>query len=257
MSIDLEVRNCIATITLNRPERINALDEAHYQALSEAWIEVRDNPEIRVAIVTGAGDRGFCAGADIKSYSPTSRGWADLWQTQRQPLLNRGLEVWKPIIAAVHGYCVGGGMTLMLATDIRVASTDAIFGLSEVRRGVIAANGGTQRVAQQLPYAIGMELLLSGENIGVERAAQFGLVNAVVDRDQLMPKAWEYAEKIAGNAPLAVQASKELAVKGRDMDLAAGLRMEQLVARTLRKTKDAAEGRNAFVEKRPPNFRGE
>lgn len=257
MAIDFAIKDHIATITLNRPERLNALDEQHYQALSDAWIEVRDNPDIRVAIVTGAGDRAFCVGADIKSYSPASRGWADLWLTQRQPLLNRGLEVWKPIISAVHGYCLGGGLTLMLATDIRIATPDAKFGLSEVKRGIVAANGGTQRIAQQLPYPIAMEMLLGGGTMDADRAAHFGLVNKVVPGEDLMAEAQRYAENIAANAPLAVQASKELAVRSRDVDTATGLRLEQMVARTLRQTEDAQEGRLAFIEKRQPKFTGQ
>jgi enoyl-CoA hydratase/carnithine racemase len=145
----------------------------------------------------------------------------------------------------------------MLATDLRVATPDARFGLSEVKRGIIAANGGTQRIAQQLPHAIAMEMLLCGGTIDAQRAAHFGLVNVVVDRPDLMAKALEYATQIAANAPLAVQASKELAVRSRDMDMATGLRMEQTVARSLRHTEDASEGRTAFIEKRQSNFRGQ
>ncbi|MGF6935471.1 E-phenylitaconyl-CoA hydratase [Paraburkholderia sp. UCT70] len=257
MSVNFSVEDHIATITLNRPERLNALDEEHYAALSAAWIEVRDNDDIRVAIVTGAGEKAFCVGADLKSYNPATRGWADLWLTQRQSLLNRGLEVWKPVIAAVNGYCLGGGLTMMLATDLRFATPSATFGLSEVQRGLIAANGGTQRIARQLPHAIAMEMLLEGTAISAERAAHFGLVNAVVSPAELMVTARAHAERIAANAPLAVQASKELATRSHDVDLSSGLRMEQTMARTLRHTRDAAEGRQAFAEKRRALFTGE
>jgi E-phenylitaconyl-CoA hydratase len=145
----------------------------------------------------------------------------------------------------------------MLATDIRIATPDAKFGLSEVKRGIVAANGGTQRIAQQLPYPIAMEMLLGGGTMDADRAAHFGLVNKVVPREDLMAEAQRYAENIAANAPLAVQASKELAVRSRDVDTATGLRLEQMVARTLRQTEDAQEGRLAFIEKRQPKFTGQ
>ena len=123
MAIDYSLSDeGIALITINRPERLNAMDAEHYKALSQAWITVRDDPAVRVAIVTGAGERSFSTGADIKSFLTAPPGWSEMWLTQRDQLLNRGLEVWKPVIAAVNGYCVGGGMTLMLATDIRIAA---------------------------------------------------------------------------------------------------------------------------------------
>jgi len=256
MSIDLDVKDGIATIVINRPEVHNALDIEHYAALSDAWKRVRDDGEIRVAIVTGAGDRAFCAGADIKTFLTRKSEWSDVWQTQRDQLLNRGLEVWKPIIAAVNGFCVGGGMTMLLATDIRVASEHASFGLSEVKRGFIAGNGGTQRILQQIPYCIGMEMLLTGDAIDARRAKVWGLINHVVPHGDLMTTALDYARRIAANAPLAVQAAKELAVRSRDVDTNTGLRIEQLMVRILRETEDAKEGPTAFREKRKPSFRG-
>ena len=147
-------------------------------------------------------------------------------------------------------------MTLMLATDIRIAATHATFGLSEVKRGIIAANGGTQRILAQVPYAIGMEMLLVGGTFDAAAAERWGLVNRVVPLDELLPTALDYARKIAANGPLAVRAAKELAVRGRDMSLADGLRMEQLVARILNASDDVHEGTAAFAEKRPPRFRG-
>ncbi|MBI3938281.1 MAG: enoyl-CoA hydratase/isomerase family protein, partial [Betaproteobacteria bacterium] len=146
MSIDLSVTDHVALITLNRPERLNALDAEHYKALSEAWMRVRDDHDSRVAIVTGAGEKSFSAGADLKSWANRPAPLSEMWLTQRDQLLNRGLEVWKPVIAAVNGYCLAGGMTLLLATDIRIAVPNATFGLSEVKRGFIAGSGGTQRI---------------------------------------------------------------------------------------------------------------
>ncbi len=257
MSIDLDVlEDGIATVTINRPEKRNALDAEHYRRLSEVWTQVRDDDAIRVVVLTGAGDKVFSAGADLKSWVGRRVEMSALWQTQREMLLNRGLEVWKPVVAAVNGHCVAGGMTLLMATDIRVTASHATFGLSEVRRGIIAANGGTQRLPQQLPYAIAMEMLLTGDAIDAETAARWGLVNRVVPADQVMRKALEFARKIAGNAPLAVQAAKELALRGSSQSLATGLRLEQFVNHILQRTEDAAEGKAAFAEKRPPRFNG-
>ncbi len=256
MAIDVTVSDGICTIVINRPERLNAMDAEHYAALSQAWCRVRDDAGIRVAIVTGAGQKAFTTGADIKSFLTGPPGFDEMWLTQRDPLLNRGLEVWKPVIAAVNGYCLGGGMTLMLATDIRVAAAHATFSLAEVKRGVIPGNGGTQRILKQLPHAIAMELLLTGDAIDAETAARWGLINKVVAADKLMDTAFDYARRIAANAPLALQAAKELALRGRDMDLATGLRMEQVVNRLLMATDDAREGPAAFAEKRPPQFKG-
>ncbi|PHK94402.1 enoyl-CoA hydratase [Pseudoroseomonas rhizosphaerae] len=257
MSIDLDIdAEGIATITINRPERRNALDAAHYAGLTDAWMRVRDDPAVRCAIVTGAGDKSFSAGADIKDFIGRRQELSDHWLTQKGQLLNRGLEVWKPVIAAVNGFCVGGGMTLLLATDIRIAVPHATFGLSEVKRGVIAGNGGTQRVMRQLPHAIAMEMLLTGDAIDAARAERWGLVNAVVPPEELMPAARAFARRIAANAPLAVQAAKELGLRSRDMPLADGLRLEQMVSRILQGSEDVKEGRAAFAEKRPPRFEG-
>jgi|TARA_B110000503_G_scaffold56263_2_gene90177 E-phenylitaconyl-CoA hydratase len=257
MAIDFHVSDeGIALITINRPERLNAMDADHYQALSKAWQTVRDDPEIRVAIVTGAGARSFTTGADIKSFLTAPSDLSEMWLTQRDQLLNRGLEVWKPVVAAVNGYCLGGGMTLLMATDIRVAADHATFSLAEVKRGVIAGNGGTQRVLDQLPYAVAMEMLLTGEGIDATAAERWGLVNKVVPMADLLETAYSYARRIAANAPLAVQAAKELAVRSRDMDLTTGLRLEAVINRMLLQTDDAKEGPAAFSDKRTPAFKG-
>jgi E-phenylitaconyl-CoA hydratase len=257
MSIDLEVdKDGVATVTINRAEVHNALDAEHYAAISKAWQTVRDDPLIRCAILTGSGDKAFSAGADIKSVLTMTQNWSDVWLTQKDQLLNRGLEVWKPIIAAVNGFCMGGGMTMLFATDMRVASEHATFSLSEVKRGIIAGNGGTQRTLQQLPWCIGMEMLLTGDAIDAATAQRWGLVNQVVPQAEVMPRALEYARRIAANAPLAVQAAKELAIRSLDMDLASGLRLEQMMSRLLKETADLKEGAAAFAEKRKPVFKG-
>lgn len=256
MSIDVEIDDGVAVVTLNRPERLNAMDAEAYEQLSRAWKRVRDDDAIRAAVVTGAGERAFTTGADLKSFVTDPADLSRFWQTQADQLLNRGLEVWKPVIAAVNGYCLGGGLTLLLATDVRYATPSATFGLAEVKRGIIAGNGGTQRLLEQLPYPVAMDLLLSGGSMDAATAARWGLVNAVVERDELLPTALAKARQIAANAPLAVQAAKELALRSRDVDRAGGLRLEQTMNRLLQQTQDAVEGPAAFAEKRDPRFVG-
>jgi E-phenylitaconyl-CoA hydratase len=257
MSIDLEIiEDGIALITINRPDKRNAFDAEHYAALSKAWERVRDDAAIRVAIITGAGDKAFSAGADLKSFIGRQVPLADHWLTQKDLLLNRGLEIWKPVIAAVNGACLAGGMTLMLATDIRVCAPHATFSVAEVKRGIIAGNGGTLRTIAQLPHAIAMELLLTGDAIDATEAARWGLVNKVVPAERLIDEAVAYARRIAANAPLAVQAAKEIALRAPELGLAAGLRMEQFVNKVLMASADSKEGAQAFAEKRPARFTG-
>ena len=252
-----EVEDHLARITINRPEKMNAMDPETYAALSEAWIRVRDDEEVWAALVTGAGEDAFSAGADLDStIQPGERGWAEFWRTQEEMILNRGLEVWKPVIAAVNGYCLAGGMTLLLATDIRVASEDATFSLAEVKRGILPGNGGTQRTVQQLPRPIAMEMLLTGDPIDSAEAERWGLVNEVVPGDEVVETAEAYAERITSNAPLAVQAIKELGVRSRNLPTSEGLRLEESFQRHLMATEDAEEGVTAFRENREPNFEG-
>lgn len=263
MPIDFDVQDRIAKIVINRPEGLNSMTPDMYEDLSKSWVEVRDNPDIWVAVVTGAPqpDRApdrqiFTAGADLKSMNRT-REMYQYWQTQQDQILNRGLEVWKPVVCAINGLCLAGGMTLMLATDIRIASEHALFDLSEVKRGILPGNGGTQRTIRQLPYPIAMEMLLLAKRLTAERAAHFGLINEVVPHDKVMDVAMERARELASMAPLAVRAIKELSVRAQYMSLEDGLRMESMMGDKLRQTADGKEGPSAFAEKRPPNFKGE
>jgi E-phenylitaconyl-CoA hydratase len=259
LPITIDVTGHVAEIVINRPEVLNALDTASYKRLSEIWTEVRDNPEIWAAVVTGAGERSFCAGRDLKEAATADiegPAWR-FWQTQHDQLLNHGLDVWKPVIAAVNGYCLGAGMTLLMATDIRIAADHATFGLSEVKRSLLPNNGGTQRIVAQLPYPIAMEMLLTGDPIDAPEAYRHGLVNRVVPGADVLPTARAMAERICQNGPLAVRAIKELAVKSRHLHMDDGLRLEDAMAKLLRTTDDAKEGPRAFVEKRPAQFRGE
>jgi (E)-benzylidenesuccinyl-CoA hydratase len=260
MSLIFEIHDRVAEITINRPEVMNAMDPDTYRELSEAWIRVRDDRDIWAAIITGAGDKSFTAGADLRTMGRARDGAAgpwQFWQTQSQQLLNRGLEVWKPIVAAVNGYCLGGGMTLLMATDIRIAAEHATFALSEVKRAILPANGGTQRTLRQLPYPVAMELLLTGDPIDADTAARIGLINRVVPQAKLLDSARETAARICSNGPLAVRAIKELAVRSQYMHLEEGLRLEAAVSRVLLSTDDAKEGPRAFIEKRPPVYTGQ
>lgn len=265
MSIDFTVEDKIATIRLNRPEALNAMTPEMYADLSKAWVEVRDNPDIFVAVVTGAPqpDRPpekqvFCAGADLKLTIPAQGNIANFWQTQQEQILNRGLEVWKPVVAAVNGLCLAGGMTMLMATDFRIGSEHSAYDLSEVKRGILPGNGGTQRTARQLPYPIAMEVLLLGRRLSAERAAHYGFINEVVPHDEVLSTAMDYARKLRAMPPLAVRAIKELAVRAHQgLPLNEGLRLEASVSHILRQTEDAKEGPRAFAEKRTPEFKGQ
>ena len=257
MKVIYEVRDKIARITLNRPEVMNAMDAEVYAELSKAWEDVRDNPDVWIAVITGAGDRAFTAGADLKSLIPQRRERADFWLTQKNMILNRGLEVWKPVIAAVNGYCLAGGMTLLFATDIRIAAEHAVFEISEVKRAILPGNGGTQRALRQLPYAIAMEMLLLGRRLTAAEALGFGLVNAVVPLKDLMSTVDTYAQRLIENGPLALRAVKELAIRSQSVPLEHGLRLEESFQEFLRSTEDAKEGPRAFAEKRKPAYKAQ
>ncbi|MGH3757891.1 enoyl-CoA hydratase/isomerase family protein [Actinophytocola sp.] len=256
MPVDFHVEDGVATLVINRPDRHNAMDPETYDQLSSAWTAVRDDPAIRVAVVTGAGDRAFSVGADLKSPQMLGDGAAEFWRTQERMLLNRGLEIWKPVIAAVNGYCLGGGMTLLLATDLRLAAPHATFGLPEVKRGLLPGNGGTQRLAAQLPHARAMRLLLLGDAIDARTALDWGLITEIVPAAELLDTAMGYARRIAAHAPLSMQAVKELVIRSRSLAIQDGLRMEQGLLHVLQYSADVKEGLRAFAEKREPEFEG-
>jgi enoyl-CoA hydratase/carnithine racemase len=250
-----ETRGKTAYITLNRPEAMNAINAEVLQGLADAWMKVRDDPEVWTAIVTGAGDKAFSAGADLKSMSER-RATSDKGEVP--PLLGfiSSLEVWKPFIAAINGYCLGGGLELALICDIRVATERAIFGFPEVTRAIIPSGGGTQRLPRMVPFGIALESLLTGNHISPQEAYRFGLVNRVVSPAELMPAAEAIASKINENGPLAVRAIKEAAHRGMNMPLDQGLRLENLLSHVVRATEDSREGPSAFAEKRKPVYKG-
>ena len=244
----------IAHLTINRPEAHNAMNSEVWDGLVQAWIDVRDDPAIWVAIVTGAGDKAFCAGQDLKEMAR----WMSTPKDARSPLPipdispMRGLKVWKPFIAAINGICTGGGLELAMACDVRIASTHARLGLAEVKQSLIAGNSGTQKLIRLVPFGQAVEMLMTGDFVDASEAHQIGLVNKVVPPADLMPTCQALAERICTNGPLAVRAAKELAYRGIEMSLEEGLRLEHEIGGRLFDTEDALEGPRAFAEKRSP-----
>ncbi len=262
MPIQFEKRERLAFITIDRPEAHNAFNLELSGEIADAWIRFRDDADLWVAIVTGAGDKAFSAGADLRAIGEFYRALSPLerrYRAETQPGLGgltRNLDVWKPIIAAVNGYCFGGGLELALACDIRIASENAQFGLLETSRGIIPGAGGTQRLPRLVPVGIALEMIFTAKKIDAAEAYRIGLVNQVVARADLMNAAIEMAERICANAPLAVQTAKMAVWQGLDLSLADGLRLENTLAEPLRQTQDVQEGIAAFSEKRKPQFKG-
>lgn len=259
MSIDYLRDGHIVTITINRPETRNSLNMAHFRDLAHAWATYRDDPDAWAAVVTGVG-RDFCTGADLKTFIPELTG--ELPQPEGwdkvdgiHAVLHR-FPVHKPIIAAVNGTCVAGGFEMLSNTDIRVAVPEARFAVMEPKRGLFAGGGTTVRLPRQIPYALAMELLLTSDMVDAERALAMGLLNRVVPADQLMDTAYDYAQRVAVNAPLAVWATKQSAVEGLAMDLQSAYDNETRHSDRIFATEDAKEGPRAFAEKRPPNWQG-
>lgn len=254
----MEKKNQIATITMNRPDDLNAMDDAMMEQLADAWREVRDDKDIRVAIITGAGKTAFCVGGDLKTFLPKiiESNLRDL-QSDTRPLdaVLRGFDLWKPVIAAVNGFCFGGGLEMLLGTDIRVASEKAVFAVMEPTWALFPGGGTTARLPRQIPYARAMEMLLTANQVTAQEALETGLINKVVPYDELMPAAMAYAEKLCSNGPLAVQAIKESVIRGLGLDTAYSI--ERLMSMIIFDTKDAKEGPRAFQEGRPPVWKGE
>lgn len=257
MPITTTIENGVALVTLNRPEAMNSIDPESNAQLLQVWDEVSGNDSIRVLVITGAGDRAFCTGADLKKTMPPSDSAAkQLFGDSAKPLNFGSLRTHKPVIAAINGYALGGGLELALLADIRMCSDNAQFGLPEVRVGSIPGAGGTQRLIRAVGQSDAMRLLLTGERIDAAEALRIGLVSKVVPLAELQKTALELAALMAGNAPLAMTAAKRLALAGRDLPLDVGLELERQAFGLLRDTEDRLEGRRAFSEKRAPVFRG-
>ena len=257
----------IVLITIDRPEAKNALDLYHFRDLAAAWRRFKDDDDAWVAIVTGV-QRCFMAGADLKTYIPQV---TDLQKRIAEGQVTeidgcrlsdgtysvlRNVKIYKPIVAAIDGPCVAGGMEMLGGVDIRVATVNARFGVMEPKRGLFAGGGTTVRLPRQIPFPAAMEFLLTAEAFPAERALQLGLINEIVDEDRLLDRAYEWARRITANAPLAVRATKESVLRCLALDLEAAYKLEQEISSGVFQTEDAKEGPRAFAEKRPPVWQG-
>jgi enoyl-CoA hydratase len=263
----VERRDGIMILTMNRPEVKNSLSPQMLVKLAAAWHEFRDSRELRVAILTGAGDEDFCAGGDLKLTMPLITGarkpedeWDEKLMGDLQQFLDailRGFELYKPVIAAVNGRALGGGTEMTNAVDLRVAAEHAVFGTPEAKVGLLPGGGSLTRLPRQIPYCKAMEMLMIGDSFSAREALEMGLVNYVVPGSRLMDKALELAGKLASNGPLAVQKVKEGILRSSGLPLDQAYQLENEVSAVVMQSKDAREGPRAFKEKRPPDFIGE
>ena len=256
-TVAIERREAVGLITLNRPEVINAVNNRIRAELPAAFRELDEDPSIRCLVLTGAGERGFCAGADIKE----SRTAGSSVEERRRLIPATWIEaldrIAKPVIAAIHGICLGGGLELALACDMRMAARGARFGLPETALGLIPGGGGTQRLPRLLGLGRALDLLLSGEQIDAEEAYRIGLVTRLsASPDGVLADALRLGDSIASRPPLAVAYVKEAARAGLDMNFTSGLSLEKSLFALLTSTADHAEAVAAFREKRPPHFQG-
>ena len=254
MKVGFEVKDHVATITLNRPEKQNAMDSEMYEAISSHLSEIDSNDDIWVGVITGAGDKAFTAGADLVGMHGTAEKAEVGWSSPRPTRFDLGLEVQKPLIAAVNGYCLAGGLELALVCDIRIASETAQFGCPEVKWNLLHGYG-----AQLLPRIVGtsnaMYMLLTGQFIDAMEALRIGLVNEVVPPDHLMRRVYQLAAVICSNGPMAIRMTKELALRSRDLSIPDGIRLYQALNRLVELSDDLEEGTRAFAEKRKPEFK--
>jgi enoyl-CoA hydratase len=268
MPIHYEARDDhIVVITIDRPEARNALDMYHFRDLAQSWRRFKDDPDAWVAVITGVGD-AFMAGADLKTYIPQVTklqkeiAAGDVKEIDGCRLSDgtyavlRNVKIYKPIIAAVGGPCVAGGMEMLGGIDIRIATPTATFGVMEPARGLFAGGGTTVRLPRQLAFPAAMEFLLTAERFPASRALELGLVNEIVLEDGLLDRAIDWAHRITANAPLAVQATKESVLRCLALDLEAAYDLEQEISSKVFQSEDAKEGPKAFAEKRKPVWQG-
>ncbi|MCH2173777.1 enoyl-CoA hydratase-related protein [Myxococcota bacterium] len=264
--IEYEKRGHVSLVTLNRPAARNAIDPECIVRLMQVWREVSEDDGVRCVVITGQGDRAFCAGADLARLIPLLSGVREAEnEWDRQVLADEGLssqamlrdfDPGKPILAAINGFAVAGGMELVQATDLRVAVSGARFGLQEVQRALFPSGGSTVRLPRQIPYVRAMELLLTGDLIDAGEALELGFINRVVEPDRLMETTFELAERIARNGPLAVRAIRAAVRAGLGVPDGEAMRRELDYSRPVMQSQDAREGSLAFLEKREPVFRG-
>jgi len=251
MPIVYQKEDKIVTMRLDLTETLNRVDAQTFQAFSRSLMAFRDDPEAWVAVITGTGEV-FTTGAD---HDTVLRPWGDQ-SFQAPPLITRGLDIWKPLIAAVNGPARGTGLEIALACDIRIMSENAYLQLPEVGRGLIPGLGGTQRLPRMVSSAKAAEMILMGTPINAQEAHRIGLVNKVVPLAQLLPTAKEWAAKICENGPLGVRRAKEAMIRGRNMALEEGLRLELAFFEEVLQSEDYREGLRALTEKRKPEYKG-
>jgi len=255
-TILVERQDAVATITLNRPDVLNAMNNPMRTELTDSFTRLRGDETVRVIVVTGAGERAFSAGADIREFLeplvPTS-----FRETRTRLDFRREMDGCRqPIIAAIRGYALGGGLELALACDMRIAAEDAQLGLTEINLAIIPGGGGTQRLPRLVGRGKALEMILTGARVSASEALRIGLVERVVAAAELMPAAQALARSIADTAPIALRYAKEAVVSGLELPLADGLRLENDLSTLLRTTEDRVEGARAFVEKRKPTWAG-
>ncbi len=255
-NILLEKKNSIAYVTINRPTKLNALNMATMEELRTAFTDIRDDVSIRVAIITGSGEKAFIAGADIGELAKHNAVSAKEYTHRGQSVLDLIENLGKPVIACINGYAFGGGCELAMACTMRLASDNAKLGQPEVKLGIMPGYGGTQRLPRLVGKGIAMQMNLAGEPITAQEAHRIGLVNEVTAQADLIPRAEAIATKIIANAPLAVQYAMEAVNKGMEMTLAEGLYLEAVLFGVCCATEDKNEGTTAFLEKRPAQFKG-
>jgi enoyl-CoA hydratase/carnithine racemase len=254
MPVDLERHDRVLLVTLNRPEAMNSIDPGMFEQLTDAWHEFEHDDALHVAIVTGAGEKAFCAGRDlVKSVADPENDWSQRREEGR--ISPEG--IWKPVIAAVNGHCLAAGLALALGCDLRLASPNATFGTMAAKRGIVAGGGQTQRLARYIPFGKAMEMMLFGDRIDAAEAHRIGLVNALAGPGQVVDLAMAWAARLLENGPLAMRAMKQAAYEGGwNMPFDEGLRLEMRLYREVMQSEDAGEGARAFAEKRPPRFQG-
>ncbi|MES2171674.1 MAG: enoyl-CoA hydratase/isomerase family protein [Actinomycetota bacterium] len=246
----------VAVVTLNRPSVVNAINSAVRSGLGNAIERAGADPAIRAIVLRGAGDKGFCAGADISEFVPPD-SLLEVRDAKQPPLwIDLLADSPKPTIAAIHGYCLGGGLEMALACDIRIAAEGSVFGLPEVTLGIIPGAGGTQRLPRVVGVGHALRMILTGSRIDAARAAAIGLVDEIVAPDRLEEASFALAERFSATAPRAVAAAKEAIRRGVDMPLADGLRLEADLSTLLYATEDRKEGAAAFKERRTPEYLG-
>jgi len=255
-NINYEKMGALAFVTVNRPKVLNALNMATMEELRTAFHAIKSDAEVRVVILTGAGEKAFVAGADIGELAKHDAVSGKEYTHKGQSVLNLIENLGKPVIACINGFALGGGCELAMACTMRLASENAKLGQPEVKLGIIPGYGGTQRLSRLVGKGIAMQLLLSGEMISAQEAYRIGLVNEVVPQPELIARAEAIAHKIIANAPLAVQYAMEAVHKGMEMTLQEGLYLEATLFGVCCATEDKKEGTTAFLEKRPANFKG-